>query len=272
MANMVGQVLESHKITFHEDELPPEGISHNKALHITVQCEDHFITRILVDGGSSLNICPLITLRTLGKGLHEVKDRAISVKDFDGSQRSTIGEISLCLQMGPTWFDVEFQVIDVPPADTLYGSEEDEALAAIKNLFLEDDMDCCVIFEEEGEEGPSIQAVNRGERLTNCITITYLDDEPTTVTCNEAMQQTDIDSEEDDILKEETRISAHFSPSEKKEYTEFLKEYEDIFAWSYDDMNGLSTSIVAHKLPTDPTWPPIWMDEEDAEKTAIITP
>ncbi|XP_070036159.1 uncharacterized protein [Nicotiana tomentosiformis] len=36
MANMVGQVLESHKITFHEDELPPEGLSHNKVLHITV--------------------------------------------------------------------------------------------------------------------------------------------------------------------------------------------------------------------------------------------
>ncbi|XP_070030634.1 uncharacterized protein [Nicotiana sylvestris] len=288
MADMVGQVLESHKITFHEDELPPEGLGHNKALHITVQCEDHFITKILIDGASSLNICPLITLRTLGKGLHEVKDGAISIKGFDGSQRSTIGEISLCLQMGPTWFDVEFQVIDeviihgdgsnpiysrqtipmiggkrriggktyhhiervnvvdkdkwwdnkiesilnwsgyepgkglgknlqgitkpiklkkhgttfglgyeytweefnhwsppwhgpyyplehpIPqleqtfqPFHTLYRSEEDEALAAIKNLFLEDDMDCCVIFKEKGEEGPSIQAVNRGEHLTN---------------------------------------------------------------------------------------------------------
>ncbi|XP_070054643.1 uncharacterized protein [Nicotiana tomentosiformis] len=36
MANMVGQVLESHKITFNEDEMPPEGLSHNRALHITV--------------------------------------------------------------------------------------------------------------------------------------------------------------------------------------------------------------------------------------------
>ncbi|XP_070008604.1 uncharacterized protein [Nicotiana sylvestris] len=113
MANMVGQVLESHKITFHEDELPPEGLSHNTTLHITMQYEDYFITRILIDGGSGLNIFPLVTLRTLGKSLHEIKDGAINVKAFDGSQRSTIGEISLCLQMGPTWFDVEFQVIDV---------------------------------------------------------------------------------------------------------------------------------------------------------------
>ncbi|XP_070042903.1 uncharacterized protein [Nicotiana tomentosiformis] len=72
MANMVGQVLESHMITFHKEELPPEGLSHNRALHITVQCEDKFIVRVLIDGGSSLNICPLTTLKRLGKGLHEI--------------------------------------------------------------------------------------------------------------------------------------------------------------------------------------------------------
>ena len=53
-------------------------------------------------------------------------------------------------------------------ADIIYGSDEEEALAAVKSLFLEDsDMDCCVILEEEGEEGPSIQAVSRGAHLKN---------------------------------------------------------------------------------------------------------
>ncbi|XP_070040400.1 uncharacterized protein [Nicotiana tomentosiformis] len=31
----------------------------------------------------------------------------------------------------------------------------------------------------------------------------------------------------------------------------------NVFAWSYDDMPGLSTDLVVHKLPTDPTFPPI---------------
>ncbi|XP_070055813.1 uncharacterized protein [Nicotiana tomentosiformis] len=53
------------------------------------------------------------------------------------------------------------------------------------------------------------------------------------------------------------RVSIHLSSSEKEEYIQFLKEYEDIFAWSYDDMTGLSTSIVAHKLATDPMCPPV---------------
>ncbi|XP_070032492.1 uncharacterized protein [Nicotiana tomentosiformis] len=113
MANMVGQVLETHNITFHEDELPPEGLSHNRALRITVQCEDKFIARVLIDGGSSLNICPLTTLKRLGKGLHEIRAGTMNVKAFDGYQRATIGETNLCLEMGPTWFDVEFQVLDI---------------------------------------------------------------------------------------------------------------------------------------------------------------
>ncbi|XP_070005758.1 uncharacterized protein [Nicotiana sylvestris] len=135
MANMVGQVLESHKITFHEDELPPEGLGHNKALHITMQCKDYFITMILIDGGSSLNICPLVTVKKLGKGLNEIKDRAINVKDFDGSQRSTIGEISLCLQMGPTWFDFDFQVIDVPSSyNLLLGRRWTHAIGVVASI------------------------------------------------------------------------------------------------------------------------------------------
>ncbi|XP_070047132.1 uncharacterized protein [Nicotiana tomentosiformis] len=113
MANMVGQVLESHKITFHEDELPPEGLSHNRAQYITVRFEDKFTARVLVDGGSSLNICPLTTLKRLGKGLYEIRAGSINVKAFYGSQRAIIGEIKLSLQMGPTWFDVEFQVLDI---------------------------------------------------------------------------------------------------------------------------------------------------------------
>ncbi|XP_070031763.1 uncharacterized protein [Nicotiana tomentosiformis] len=55
----------------------------------------------------------------------------------------------------------------------------------------------------------------------------------------------------DSEIVKEMRVSIHISPSEKEEYARFLKEYEDIFAWSYDDMTSLSTYIVDHKLPTN---------------------
>ncbi|XP_070039601.1 uncharacterized protein [Nicotiana tomentosiformis] len=78
----------------------------------------------------------------------------------------------------------------------------------------------------------------------------------------ENKQKSDLEETEainlgDSETVKETHISIHLSPSEKEEYARFLKEYEDIFAWSYDDMTGLSTSIVAHKLPTNPMCLPV---------------
>ena len=44
MAYMVGQVLESHKITFHKDELPPEGLGTTK--HCTSPCNTKIISSL----------------------------------------------------------------------------------------------------------------------------------------------------------------------------------------------------------------------------------
>ncbi|XP_070004885.1 uncharacterized protein [Nicotiana sylvestris] len=59
-----------------------------------------------------------------------------------------------------------------------------------------------------------------------------------------------------DNLKE-TKISVHLEPQIREEIIKALLEYKDIFAWSYDDMSGLSTDLVVHKLPIDPAFPPI---------------
>ncbi|XP_070022318.1 uncharacterized protein [Nicotiana sylvestris] len=109
MANMVEKVLESHKIIFHVDELPPEGLNHNKALHITVQFEDKFIVRALIDRGSSLNICPLDTLKRLGKGFHEIRAGSMNIKAFDGSQRATIREIIFVYTWGQLGSTLNFR-------------------------------------------------------------------------------------------------------------------------------------------------------------------
>jgi hypothetical protein len=55
----------------------------------------------------------------------------------------------------------------------------------------------------------------------------------------------------------ETKISVHVLPQLKDEMIQALIDYKDVFVWSYDDMPGLSTELVAHKLPTDPAFPPV---------------
>ncbi|XP_070004198.1 uncharacterized protein [Nicotiana sylvestris] len=214
MANMVGQVLESHKIIFHEDELPPEKLNHNRALYITAQFEDKFIARVLVDGGSSLNICPLDTL----KRLYYPLEQPVPHLDQDFHQ-----------------------------ADIIWGTAEEEALVGLKNLFLEEeDMDYNAIIKEEEEEGLTIQTVEKGAEVVR--EVENFENKP-----KSNLDETEAVNLGDTEIVKETRINIHLSPTEKEEYIHFLKEYEDIFAWSYDDMTGLSTSIAAHKLPTNLT-------------------
>jgi len=55
----------------------------------------------------------------------------------------------------------------------------------------------------------------------------------------------------------ENKISIHIAPNIREELIKTLIEFKDVFAWSYDDMPGLSTDLVVHKLPTDPACPPV---------------
>ncbi|XP_069155857.1 uncharacterized protein [Solanum lycopersicum] len=117
VAAMIHQVIRGHRISFCDDELPVEGRSHNKALHITVICRGKVVNCVLVDDGSGLNICPLTTLRQLNFDLGKLEQNQVNVRAFDGVQRYTLGAVTLTLQMGPAEFSVQFQVLDI---DTSY--------------------------------------------------------------------------------------------------------------------------------------------------------
>ncbi len=45
------------------------------------------------------------------------------------------------------------------------------------------------------------------------------------------------------------RTGTTLSPSERTAMIELLKDYKDVFAWLYEDMPGLDTDLVVHRLP-----------------------
>ncbi|XP_070009037.1 uncharacterized protein [Nicotiana sylvestris] len=434
---MEAQILEAHKITFHGDELPPEGLSHNKALHLIVKCRDKLIFRVFIDNGSALNIFPFTTLKALGIDIEKVREIHVNVRAFDGAQRSAIGEIDLALQIGTVEFIIEFQVLDIssiyslllgsswihmagavlstlhqnvkfvwnhqkvvihgeasnpiypgnsipiidnverldgaifhieeimtatrgkerdkvakcvrdggiknvgewfrawsrtwskvswnsransvtraeqhiwprpilplsqsfPKTVTIHELDEDaeyDLVEGIRNLFIAD----YNVILKDCTEMPTIWDVAPGDVLNNwtctpssvcresCKQINKNVD-TVNVICNETSEQNskqDLEEYEEDVppaelTKEleqfenkskpnfdktklinlgnsefikETRISVHLTPSEYEKYVDLLRRHVDVFAWSYDDMPGLSTNIVSHKLPTDPSCP-----------------
>ena len=56
---------------------------------------------------------------------------------------------------------------------------------------------------------------------------------------------------------DEVKIGSFLDSFAKKEITALLREYTDIFAWSYQDMLGLNTEIVEHQLPMKPEYQPV---------------
>ena len=49
----------------------------------------------------------------------------------------------------------------------------------------------------------------------------------------------------------------NLEPSVKELLIQLLHNYVEIFAWSYEDMSGLDTDIVVHRIPTKEYFPPI---------------
>ncbi|XP_070004924.1 uncharacterized protein [Nicotiana sylvestris] len=59
------------------------------------------------------------------------------------------------------------------------------------------------------------------------------------------LSETELINLEDQDDVRETKISVHLEPQVKEEIIKILFEYKDDFAWSYDDMPGLSTDLNA---------------------------
>jgi len=57
--------------------------------------------------------------------------------------------------------------------------------------------------------------------------------------------------------KKEVKIGTSMKKEVKEELCTLLKEFRDVFAWLYNDMPGLDTDIVQHKLPLKPECPPV---------------
>ena len=61
------------------------------------------------------------------------------------------------------------------------------------------------------------------------------------------------DSKPDQTIK----IGTLASLTVRQELTTFLRDNQDIFAWSHEDMPGIDPSIMMHRLNVSPFFPPI---------------
>ena len=62
---------------------------------------------------------------------------------------------------------------------------------------------------------------------------------------------------EDNEKKKKTRIGTTMPEEIRGSIVQFLRENADVFAWSHEDMPGISTEVMVHKLNVNPSMHPV---------------
>ncbi|KAI5396295.1 hypothetical protein KIW84_062487 [Lathyrus oleraceus] len=78
-----------------------------------MSCKDDAMSNVLVDIGSSLNVLPKTTLAKLSYQGPPMRQSGVVVKAFGGSRKTVIGEVDLPVKIGPSDFQITFQVMDI---------------------------------------------------------------------------------------------------------------------------------------------------------------
>jgi hypothetical protein len=63
----------------------------------------------------------------------------------------------------------------------------------------------------------------------------------------------DVDTSECNIGAQEepkfVKLSSSLTQEQRAEYTKLLREFIDVFAWTYEDLKTYDTSVIEHKIP-----------------------
>ena len=100
-------------ISFSEEELPMKWRNHNKPLFIKAEVSSNKTSCVMVDDGSSINICPLKILSRLGMKTTDLSPSNMTIKAYDDSKWGVAGTFTAVVKVGPIEDEVEFTVLDI---------------------------------------------------------------------------------------------------------------------------------------------------------------
>ncbi|KAL4627192.1 hypothetical protein ACB092_05G150300 [Castanea dentata] len=110
----VGEETEERRgnLTFTDEDLLLGPKPHNRPLYVSGYAHEQKIDRILIDGGSDINILPKMTMRRLGLAMEELSHSRLVIQGFNQGGQRAIGMIHLELIIGELTSNGLFHVID----------------------------------------------------------------------------------------------------------------------------------------------------------------
>ncbi|KAL0320192.1 UNVERIFIED_CONTAM: hypothetical protein Sradi_5280700 [Sesamum radiatum] len=99
-------------MTFADEDLLLGSKPHNRPLIVTCYAREQKVNRILIDGGSAVNILPLHTMKELGIPMDELTNSRLMIQGFNQGGQRALGIIRINLLMEDMFSTALFHVID----------------------------------------------------------------------------------------------------------------------------------------------------------------
>ncbi|CAL8998086.1 unnamed protein product, partial [Prunus brigantina] len=266
-------------ITFSEEE--EEGIiyPHDDPMIIRAEIADYDVGRVLIDTGSSVNVIFTDAFRGLGIADSMVNRQITPLLSFSGDLVQPVGSISLPIAFGvaprKTMTYDQFLIVDCPTAyNVIIGRT---AFTRVKahlspHMLLMKFPTCNGTGSVRGDqlsartcyatalkavatktpvEAMAVQGLPNGSQPI---------DDPREESPTPLAQPAE--ELETIVLNEEhpdrcVMIGTALDPNLRGLFIDFLRQHAEVFAWSYDDMPGISPDVICHKLSISPTCKPV---------------
>ncbi|KAM2286748.1 hypothetical protein ACFX1S_039183 [Malus domestica] len=258
-------------ICFYPEEERGIIYPHNDPLIVEAHIANFDVRRILVDTGASVNIMFAEAFRALSVAEH-LLDRSISpLISFSGDIVQPLGSIHLPFTIGTgpytATITTNFLVVDCPTAyNVIFGRTGINDLKAMVSTHM-------LLMKFPTPHG---NGYIRGDQLTarSCYNTSvkqqHLPGPKETLSVHDQVTKTSLDEANLDLPDSNNQpddprddsFTQQAQPAEELEKVPISRDYPDrmnteVFAWSYEDMPGISPDVICHRLSIDPKIKPV---------------
>ncbi|XP_026434037.1 uncharacterized protein LOC113331552 [Papaver somniferum] len=123
-------------ITFEADDVEEDMEDHNDPLILTLPIAGCNIKKILIDGGSSVNVLFYDTFKRMELNDEQLISSYHTIYVFNGAPTKPLGDIVLQINAGPMKIDTRFSVVDAPsPYNAIIGRRWVHKLKGIASTY-----------------------------------------------------------------------------------------------------------------------------------------
>jgi hypothetical protein len=250
---------ESVMLSFLKEDARRVVMPYDDALVVTLTVTNHAIHRILVDNGSFADILYWLVFQHMGIDRDRIKPFGSPLVGFDEEHVYPMGIISLPLTVGTapkvSTVMVDFLVVDRPSAyNTINGRPGLNKLRAATSTY-----HLMMKFPTEEEVG-EVKGDQLAARRCYNISMKKVSD-PTTLT---VASVTEVNGELAEPLEEMVvgegrvlQIGTCLTQEIREGLVDFLRRNLEVFAWSHEDIPGISPKMIVHVLNVDPDMKPV---------------